>query len=62
MQVNQNGYGIVENYISCSDSFESDDEVRVVVLLLAERLGIDIVRTNATKSGNFEIVLQDKDQ
>jgi hypothetical protein len=66
MQVNQNGEPIKEDtvYSSCGQVFafstEITDSLRdSAIALLCEKLGVDIVSTNATKHGVRALVLRE---
>lgn len=52
-------FGYVHTSIRCYGPSPTDDERDVAISLLAERLGVEIVRTNATKRGNTEIILRE---
>jgi DNA primase len=56
--VNQRGDPAAEEAIMFPGDFEGD-ELRQAVLLLAERLGVEIIRTNATKHGDTQIQLKE---
>ena len=56
MQVNQQGKPIEEEAISFS--YLTLEERKVAVDLLFKHLNLDIVRTNKTKYGNFELKVQ----
>jgi hypothetical protein len=56
MNVNQQGHPIEEQSISYS--YLTLEEKKHAVQLLFEHLKLDIVRTNATKYGDFGLVLR----
>lgn len=55
MQVNQRGDPIAETQIFPAHDVVSTEDLRDAVNLLCEILGVEIVRTNATKCGNCEL-------
>lgn len=62
MRVNQNGDHVEETYINTPNCFLSAFEVKAAVILLAERQGLCLVRTNATEHGYMEIELREENQ
>lgn len=59
MQVNQLGVPIDEECISYS--YLSKTERKEAIDMLFEHLKLDIVRTNATKTGAYELQLRTRD-
>lgn len=62
MRVNQNGEQLEESTLYASWAAgthdRSDEERDTAICLLCEHLGVEIVRTNATKHGNTELILR----
>lgn len=59
-RVNQKGEEIVEETLFQPWSVPATDEERdAAITLLCEHLNVRIVRTNATKHGNTELVLRE---
>lgn len=62
MQVNQAGHPIEEEqlfvHMGYSLSEITDQDRNDAIALLCQHLGVQIVHTNATKHGNFELVLR----
>lgn len=56
MRLNQIGAPVQEDYL-CPDNFKPG-ELEEAVCLLVTHLGLDLVRTNATKHGNTELRLR----
>ena len=61
MRVNQKGEQIVETYLSEYDAL-SHAELQEIVFKLLDQLSLCAFKTNATKSGLFEINLEFKEQ
>lgn len=59
-RTNQNGDPVVEDLLfpGCWQTVTLDD-LQSAISLLCERLNVEIVRTNATKHGNVEVVLRE---
>jgi hypothetical protein len=57
MKVNQDGKEIQE-WTYGSHSYCEPEEIQMIVFLMLEHLGLEAVKTNATKSCQFEIELR----
>lgn len=58
MRVNQNGEEVFEDYIFTGNDFSNPEEIGEALLILADHLGFQVVRTNATKHGNTVLELR----
>lgn len=59
MHVNQKGEPVVETELfKCWSDTATDTERDTAISLILEHLGLEIVRTNATKHGNTELELR----
>lgn len=58
MQANQRGEPIVENQLFCDNREHTDEQRNGAIALLCEYLGVAIVETNATESGNLQLQLR----
>lgn len=61
MLVNQNGVAVFREPIMFQDQL-SDEEAKELLLTLIARLGLCAVRTNATKHGDTQILLEPTDE
>lgn len=58
MNVNQRGEEVEETVLSPYWGDMTGDEAKTLLMLLLDRLGLEAVRTNATKHGATEVILR----